>query len=95
MTPLSKEDVIDYFKDYIQFDDQPPRDVDEIEVLKISEPTPDPKDSSRTRFDISAYIYHWDVNSETIETQDHEFSEEDYTLYFDDEGLLVQIDANF
>ena len=90
---LTKEYAIETFKDHIQFDDQPPREVDEIEILRISEPTPDPKNPSRTYFDIWAYIYHWDDDKDTIETLDHEVSEESYTLYFDDEACCVQIDG--
>lgn len=89
-TLLTKDFVESAFKDHIQFDTQPSREYDEIEILSISEPFTDPKDASRTCFDVTANIYKLDENNNTIETLDHEVS---YTLYFDQDGCCVQVDA--
>lgn len=94
MTPLTKEFAIDSFKNYIEFDDQPSRDVDEIEILSISEPTPDPKDASRTCFDISANIFNFDDKNSSAKIVEAEVYQESYTLYFDQDGCCVQVDEH-
>ena len=91
-TLLTKDLVTTAFNDHMQFDTD--REFDKIEILSISEPFPDPKDASRTCFDISVNIYIFDEENASSIIVEADVYEESYTLYFDPDGCCVQVNEH-